>query len=274
MRATLHNHTICSDGTQTVKDLNNLALEKNFDIVAITDHDTVDGYFDILKLDTPVRFIIGVEMSTVHRGKNVHVLGYFPSMDFETIEYFQKLKKDRITRCKMMLENLEKYENIFINYEDVEKLANGVVGRPHIAEAISLKYGVSRDDVFKKYIGNDCRSYVNVGKISTKDAVRFLKERGAIVSLAHPIQIKGFEFEEILDFGFDAIEVNHPDQNDEYRKKLRNVANRYNLIVTGGSDYHGNSHSHYFDSSYIEGEDLDIFLSKFDNLEHKNTINK
>lgn len=270
MKATLHNHTIHSDGTNTVKEINDLAIKNNFDVVAITDHDTLDGYFDILNLDTPVRFIIGVEMSTVHKGKNVHVLGYFNEPSEKVIKFFQNMKKERIKRCKMMIENLKKYENIDISYEEVASLANGSVGRPHIARVISEKLGISVNEVFDKYIGNDSKSYVSVGKIETKDAVKFLKENDAFVSLAHPVQIKGFDFNEIVDFGFDALEAYHPDQDEQYSEMVRKVAKEHNLIITGGSDYHGNNHSAIFEKSYIKDKDLEIFLEKFDEIKNNN----
>ncbi len=270
MKATLHNHTIHSDGTKTIKEINDLAIKNNFDVVAITDHDTLDGYYDILELDTPVRFIIGVEMSTVHKNKNVHVLGYFPTVNENVIKFFQNMRKERIDRCKKMIYNLRKYENIDITFEEVSKLASGSIGRPHIAKVISEKFGITSSEVFDKYIGNDSKSYVSVGKIETEDGVKFLKDNGAIVSLAHPIQIKGFDFEEILDYGFDAIEVYHPDQDDEYSNMLRKVAKKHKLIVTGGSDYHGNNHSSVFEKSFIEDKDLDVFLEKFDELKKIN----
>lgn len=269
MKATLHNHTIHSDGVKTIEEINQLALKHGFDIVAITDHDTLDGYYDILELDTPVRFIIGVEMSTVHKDKTVHVLGYFPEVKEEVIKFFQEMKKKRVSRCKKIIDNLRKYENIDITYEEVEKLAHGSVARPHIARVISEKLGISVDEVFNKYIGNDSKYYVPVSRIETRDAVKFLKDNGALVSLAHPVQIKGFDYEELLDFGFDAVEAYHPDQDDKFSEEVIRKAKKHNLIITGGSDYHGTSHCNIFEKSYIENNDLENFFEKFDNLKKK-----
>jgi len=272
MRATLHNHSIYSDGSKTIKEINEIAIKNGFDVVAITDHDTIDSYLDILDLDTSVRFIIGVELSTIYKNENVHVLGYFSGLNENVIKFFKNMRRERVERCKKIIDNLREFDGIDISFDEVRKLAHGVVGRPHVAKILSAKLGISVDQAFKKYIGNYSKSYVPVGKIGTEDAVKFLKENDAIVSLAHPIKIKGFDYKELLKFGFDAIEVYHPSQNEECSNNLRKVAKDYNLIITGGSDYHGINHINRFEQSYIEGEDLDIFLDKIDGKTSKNKL--
>lgn len=269
MKATLHNHTTYSDGVKTIKEIEEMARDSGISVVAITDHDTVEGYKDIINMDNPIKFIIGVEMSTVHKDHQVHILGYFNEISDEVVEYFKILKEKREERCKKIIDNLKKYEGIDISYEEVKKEASGTVGRPHIAAVISRKLGIESDEVFKKYIGDGCKCYEKLTQISTKDGVEFLKKNNALVSLAHPIQIKGFDFRELLDFGFDAIEAYHPDQDEKYSREVKKEAYLHNLILTGGSDYHGRRHHNIFGERYIEGEDVDIFLEKLEEMKQK-----
>lgn len=252
MKANLHVHTTNSDGTKTVEEINDLALKNHFDYVAITDHDTVEAIDEIKTLNTPVNFIIGVEMTCQYNNENIHILGYFADdVPLNVRKYFQKESVRRVERCKKIISNLQKFYNLDINYDDVLAQADGVIARPHIAMAICKKYGCSYKEAFEYYIGDDNKAYVPCDVISLEDAIKFLKDNGALVSLAHPIRITTFDYREILDKGFDGIECYHPDQNKWIRGELLSLAYYYNLVVTGGSDYHGDIISTRFEDSYI-----------------------
>lgn len=263
MKANLHIHSKNSDGTKSIKEINELALKYNFDYIAITDHDTINAVDEINILDTTINYIIGVEMSVKYKNEEIHILGYFKNKKIDTVkDYFNKVNAKRINRAKKIIENLKKYYNIDISLDDVKKKADGVIARPHISEVICEKYGYTFNEVFDKFLGDDKKAYVPYELIELKDAIKYLKDNDALVVLAHPILIKKFDFKEILDFGFDGIEVYHPDQNKEYQEILIKLAKENNLIITGGSDYHGEIITNKFEESYIENNDLNIFLNK------------
>lgn len=262
MKANLHIHTTNSDGTKTVSEINQLAQQFGFDLVAITDHDTVEAIDEINALNTPIQFMIGVEMSCKYAGEDIHILGYFGNHITEEVRvYFKKVSAERILRCQKIIKNLKDYYDIEISYEDVKKKADGVIARPHIAQTICEKYGCTFDEAFDKYIGNKAKAYVPYEVIGLEDAINFLKEHQALVILAHPIWIKKFDFHDILDFGFDGIEVYHPDQSKEYSQALKALAEEKGMLITGGSDYHGDITNNRFEQSYIEGETLETFLT-------------
>ena len=119
MKANLHVHTNHSDGTKTVSEINELALKNNIDVIGITDHDTLNAVYDIVKLDTTVKFILGVEVSCKYKGETIHILGYFKDIpDKKLIDYFKINEEKRLNRCLKIIDNLEKYYGIKIDYED------------------------------------------------------------------------------------------------------------------------------------------------------------
>ena len=248
MRANLHVHTNHSDGTKTVSEINELALKNNIDVIGITDHDTLNAAYDIVKLDTTVKFILGVEVSCKYKGETIHILGYFKDIPDKK------------------LDNLEKYYGIKIDYEDVKKRADGLIARPHIAEAICDKIGCTFDEAFDKYIGDDSKAYVPYDVISLSDAIKLLKENNALTVLAHPVLIKKFDYKEIINMGFDGIEVYHPNQSDEFSEELLKLAHKNHLIITAGSDYHGEIIPNKFNESLLYGNYLDEFLKALNKL--------
>lgn len=263
MKANLHIHTTCSDGTKTVSEINELAIKYGFDVIGITDHDTLNGVYEIEKLSTKVKFIMGIELSCKYKKEVIHILGYFKERPTDNlINYFKKCEKQRLDRCLKIIENLDKYYNIKISYDDVRKKADGLIARPHIAEVISEKYGYTIDEVFDNFIGDDKKAYVPYEVINLEKGIKLLKDNNALVVLAHPILIKTFDYKEIINMGFDGIEAYHHNQDENFSKEIIKVAKENNLFITGGSDYHGEIIENKFEEPYIEGESLDIFLSK------------
>lgn len=267
MKANLHVHTTCSDGTKTVKEINELALKNNIDVVAITDHDTLNAVYDIEKIDTKIKFIIGIEVSCKYKNETIHILGYFKNKPSkEIINYFKSNEEKRLNRCLKIIDNLNKYYGIKIEYEDVKKRADGLIARPHIAEAICDKYGCTFDEAFDKYIGDDSKAYVPYDVISIEEAIKLLKDNNALVVLAHPALIKKFDYKEIINKGFDGIEVYHPNQDDFFSAELKRIAKENNLFITAGSDYHGEITENKFDESLLYENDLEIFLKELNKL--------
>ena len=267
MRGNLHNHSLCSDGIKSVKELYDMAILNNIDVLAITDHDTLDQYYEIEKIDSKIKLITGIEMKCKYNDESIHILGYFKDRPSdEAFKFFDDIKLKRDIRCKNMIIKLREIFNLDINYEEVRKIANGAIGRPHIARVISNKYNLDFDEVFDKYLSNKSPAYIMETSLSIEDVINFLRNNNALVVLAHPIQIKKSNFRDLIKYGFDGIEAIHPDQDEEYSLMIREFAKKNNLFITGGADYHGDNYNGGFSEYYIDNNDLDIFLDNLSRL--------
>lgn len=265
MKADLHVHSCYSDGNMTVEEILKYAESKKIDVVAITDHDNLDSNSDILNLKKETKLLLGVELSTYHNNENIHILGYFYNNEIKTneiIEYLKELKDKRDKRIHKMISKLETLCGIYIKYEDVVKFAEGALGRVHVARAIEEKYGCSIDEAFNRYIGNNAKAYVPTSNFLTKDAIDFLHRNNAIAVIAHPKHIKKNDVLDIVKLGVDGIEVYYPEHSYDDINCYLKIANSYNLLVTGGSDFHGIGIREDLGKSNIQNENVDKFLSK------------
>jgi predicted metal-dependent phosphoesterase TrpH len=242
----LHIHTTVSDGRFSPEEIVHKSARLGLTIIAICDHDTVDGIASALKAARAfpqLRIIPGVEISTFAPGNEVHVLGYF--IDFNDPNLRTALansRNSRRERAKAMITKLNEL-NIHINWQQVQKIAgSGTVGRPHIAQAMLDKgYIKSFKEAFTKYIGLGGPAYVERHKITPVEAVALIKEANGLPVLAHPFTIKQPEemIAQLQAAGLVGIEVYYNDYTEDERNTLARLASKYNLITTGGSDYHG-----------------------------------
>lgn len=263
----LHTHTNNSDGDLTVEENIELAIVNNYKAIAITDHDNIDSW-DLLDNYDDIIAIKGVELSTFHKNESVHILGYYLNngKSYEGLKNkLIELRLKRKNRVYKMIELLHQFD-IYLTYEEIIKYADGVVARPHVAKAILDKYpdrGYTKEYIFENFIGDDKPAYVPVDNFSTKEAIDLLHNNNLIAVLAHPLYIKKFNYQEIKDLGIDGIEcfyAYHDIDMNEYKKVLK-FAKSNNLIITGGSDYHGPNTRDTFKKAYLEGEYEDIFLN-------------
>ncbi|USG67326.1 PHP domain-containing protein [Brevibacillus ruminantium] len=249
-RADLHTHTRASDGTCEPQENVRLAQEAGLAAVAITDHDTVAGIPEALKAAqrgesaAAVEVIPGVEVSSVARGQDIHVLGYFVPYEDEAFhEKLRGLRETRHERNKLMVARLQEL-GIPITLEGVYRRKTGEdknIGRPHIAEElIELGAVKSIDEAFAVYLGKEGKAYVNPPRISPQEAITLIKEAGGVAVLAHPGLYDDDELvKELIVFGLDGIEVWHPDNMREQRELYQRWAEENGLVMTGGSDFHG-----------------------------------
>lgn len=268
MRADLHNHTIHSDGIYTVEEVAKRGKMRGLSMIAITDHDNLDSFETYQKvkdkLDIPV--LIGVELSTWYQKVNIHILGYFynnSGSGEELLTYLKDMREKRIIRAKKMIALLKEIYDIDIDYDEVKKLAKDVVGRPHLARYISKKYNMPIDEVFDKYLSQESKAYLPATTTSTEEAIELLHRNNAIAVWAHPVLNKGkVNEEEIIKLNIDGIEGFYPENTEEDTKHYRNLAEKYNLLFTGGSDFHDDTTHSDIGTCYIEGKDLDHFVKK------------
>ncbi len=270
MKVDLHLHTTYSDGILTPQNLVKFAKLSGHSIIAVTDHDTVLGIPPAIQegADIGVNVIPGVEISTYLGDKEFHILGYFIDYeDPELKELFKKMNIKRKERVIGILEKLKEHFNININFSEIEHhFKSKNYGRPHIAILLKEKgYAESISDAFQKYLYDNGPCYVKKFYFSVEDAINIIHKKGGIAVLAHPgiyfNENNIEEFYSLMKYNFDGIEVYHPN-NLELTPILLDYTKRNNLIMTGGSDYHGYLKQDFFDFTIPLDENYAMDLIK------------
>ena len=248
MKVDLHIHTSFSDGAFTPEKIVDIAIEAGMDVIAITDHDNVLSYEHaknyIQSLGTNLQLINGVEINTLYKGYEIHILGYLMNNNDSD---FQKLlkaqQKARIAQTHEIITLLKKKEGIKIKFDDIKKLVQegGSIGRPHIARAITSAGGTDNVmDAYSKYINDDSPVYVQRKTVSPHEAVEIIYEAGGIPVFAHPFDVDIAESltKELMTCGLRGIEAYHRKHSPAMVEYYSSIAEKLGLIVTGGSDFH------------------------------------
>ena len=248
----LHTHSKCSDGTYSVKELMDYAHEKNLAAIALTDHDTVDGLDEAssyVKENYPdMEFVPGIEFSTVEEGKDVHIVGLY--IDHHNEEFKKKLGQfidSRTVRNKKMCRKLSEEAGIPISYEELTgSFPGAVLTRAHYAKfMVDRGYAKSRNEVFDKYIGDNCPYYVEREKISPEEAISYVLEAGGVPVLAHPIlyHLSDRKLDALVarlkNAGLKGIEAIYSTYSPSEERQIKELAAKYDLLISGGSDFHG-----------------------------------
>ena len=242
----LHIHSTASDGRFSPAEIVRKAVGLGLTIIAICDHDTVAGVVPAMKAarDFPgLTLIPGVELSTDVPSGEVHILGHFIDPSNRELQVaLKKFRESRYERAKKMVGKLDDL-GIHVDWQRVRELARGdSIGRPHIAQAMLEKgYIGSLEEAFTKYIGHGQIAYVERAKLFPVEAVQLVIQAGGLPALAHPLTVPDTEamVGELKAAGLVAIEVYCNSYTAEEIKGLTALADRYNLIAIGGSDYHG-----------------------------------
>ena len=250
MKADLHLHTIASDGRLEPEALVRLAVERGLDVIAITDHDTINGVVPALAAakNLPLITVIpGVEINTDVPHGEVHVLGYFIDYSDQKLAIsLHNLRDSREGRAQKMIAKLGDL-GMKIDWQRVQELAHGgSIGRPHIAKALLDKgYVSSEKQAFDRYIGRNGPAYVEREKLLPVEAVRLIIEAKGLPVLAHPANIDNLDklLTELKAAGLVGIEVYYGEYSPDIVDAMLKVARRYDLIPTGGTDYHAFGHS-------------------------------
>lgn len=222
-----------------------------------------------------IKVIPGIELSTTYNNCSIHVLGYFKGNNYENglIQNFQKHKKEyRKKRANEIVDKLKKYFNIIISFNEIIESTKGVISRPHIAKAIvEAGYDYSWDHIFSNFIGEGCKAYVPNKTISTEEGISLLKESGAISVLAHPVLIKKTNVEDLFKLDFNGVEAIYYMNKLEDTIKFKNLAKKYNKIITGGSDFHGltktdGSHPDRIGATTLDQGNIEKLLKSIDSI--------
>ncbi len=240
----LHVHSNYSDGLYSPARLVRMARERGLSSMAITDHDTIRGLPEAVRFGKKekVEIIPGVELSSNYRGRELHILGYYYYISGKLEEIFRRLKSERYQRARKMIGKLEKI-NLPVCWEEVLKEAGEAApGRLHLARLmVKKKYVRNINEAFHKYLEKGRPAYFPRIKLKVEEAVSCLNQAGAVTVLAHPgVTGEGLRTVSYLkSFGLQGIEVYHPRHSLLDRLKYRYLAQKEKLLVTGGTDYHG-----------------------------------
>jgi hypothetical protein len=245
-RVDLHIHSTASDGRLTPADIVREAAERGLTFIALADHDTVDGIAPAqaaAQAFPGLKVIPCVEISTDIPHDEVHVLGYFIDYaDHELRATLDRFKNSRLRRAQGMVAKLADL-GIHIDWQRVQEIAGGSsIGRPHIAQAMLEKgYITSIKQAFAEYLGHDRPAYVEREKMTPAETVELIIKAKGLPVLAHPLTLSDPEamIVELKAAGLVGVEAYYNGYTTEEINRLVGLANRYNLIVTGGSDYHG-----------------------------------
>ena len=240
----LHMHTTMSDGVLKPSELLDRVKAAGLRAFAVTDHDTLDGYLalrTLLRADDP-ELVPGVELSVDCNGEDLHMLGYLFDPEHQAFNAeLARFREERNRRGRLMVQKLEQL-GVDVPYDEVLREAGGsAIGRPHLAAAM-IRAGVVTgfDEAFKKYIGNDGPAYVPKMKLTPDQAIDLIHGAGGVAVLAHPGINSMYRYvEELAGMKLDGIEVYHYSHNSRQVKQFKELARRFHLLQTGGSDFHG-----------------------------------
>ncbi|MCX8118013.1 MAG: PHP domain-containing protein [Desulfobacterota bacterium] len=258
----LHLHTTASDGVKTPSELVCYSKSKGLRAISITDHDTIDGLEEGLAEGARIDFevIPGVEISVEHSPGSMHLLGYYIDIDYPPLTAkLAYLQKARAERNPKMIERLNRL-GIRITYEEVIKASGGgQVGRPHFAQVLLEKgYVKSFQEAFDRFLKKGAPAYVDKERFTPPEAIRFIIEAKGVAVLAHPntlglnghAELEGLILN-LVRAGLKGIEVYYPEHSPEEILRYKGLAEKYGLVMTGGTDYHG-----------IDREGLDVGVGK------------
>ena len=247
----MHAHTNYSDGELSPAELINLAIKRNIGTLAITDHDTIDGIKKVNKGQyKDINIINGIELSAKTQKGRMHILGYGIDLNNKELnDKMCKLKDNSINSVLSIIEQLKRDYSIIFTYNDIKDLVNARhnLGRPDIAKLL-IKYGYVKtvDEAFDKYLIDAYNKTRVIGKgLEYEECIDLINRSGGIPILAHPktLDLSEKEFlillKDMIKKGLQGIEAYHSIHSKEERDYYLNVANKYNLLVSGGSDYHG-----------------------------------
>ena len=250
----MHIHSNYSDGEFSPEEVIRMAVDKGVFTMAITDHDTINGIKAISDdfIDkTMVRFINGIEVSCKCDSGTMHVLGYdFDINNSDLNDWLENLRTNRMNFVLSILEQIKRDYGIVFNYQDIIDMINkNNIGRPDLAR-LCVKYGFcdSIDEAFNKFLTPAKNKVKDVNKrIDYRECFKLIKNSGGLVVLAHPnsLLLDNIRLEELVadmkNAELDGIEVYHSSFNKYQSDFYILLARKYDLLLSGGSDYHGPS---------------------------------
>lgn len=247
----LHIHTTASDGSFSPSEVCQMAIEKNLAAIAVTDHDTVDGIPEAINYASAhhadMEVIPGIELSCIYSGTEIHLLGFY--MDYDNPGLLSELKVLKEARQNRNIKMCALFQADGIPIT-IEKLQQGnpdtVITRAHFARVLVEEHICkNKEQAFKKYLGKSCKYYLPKPDISCEHAMSIINHYGKGAFLAHPLLYKFSytQIEELLEYlkslGLVGIEAYHSSCSSYESGRLREIAKKHQLIISGGTDFHG-----------------------------------
>lgn len=260
----LHLHTTASDGVMSPAEIVRYAKAKKLQAIAVTDHDTIEGLEEALAEGKSIDFevIPGIEISAEFSPGSMHLLGYFLDIHHPLlIERLKYLQDARAARNPKIVEKLNRL-GVKVSYEDVVKASGGgQVGRPHFAQVLLDKgYVRSIQEAFERFLRKGAPAYADKFRFRAGEAIHFIREANGVAVIAHPNTLginSNSELEtlilQLVKEGLKGIEIYYPEHSPPDIARYKFLAEKYGLVMTGGTDYHG-----------IEGNELDIGVGRGD----------
>jgi predicted metal-dependent phosphoesterase TrpH len=258
----LHLHTTASDGVRSPSNLVNYAKEKGLRAIAITDHDTIEGLEEAMAEGRRINFevIPGIEISAEYSPGSMHLLGYFLDIHHPLLnERLAYLQKARAERNPKIVEELNRL-GIKVTYEDVIKASGGgQVGRPHFAQVLLERgYVRSIQEAFERFLKKGAPAYHDKFRFKAEEAIHFIQEANGVTVIGHPNTLGASGTSELdallsqlVKEGLKGIEVYYPEHSPAEVATYKFLAEKYGLVMTGGTDYHG-----------IEGNGLEVGVGR------------
>ncbi|MDI3279819.1 MAG: PHP domain-containing protein [Bacillota bacterium] len=248
----LHVHTTASDGSETPAEVVRKAKHLGLSAIALTDHDSVGGLEEGLQAgkELGLEVVPGIELTSDTDESEVHLLGYYIDHRHPRLrERLREVQAARVERAKKMVDRLREH-GIDLQWEEVWKLVGPghFIGRTHLFKALEnagLVAGQSKGEAFRSLLGREGLAYVPHYYLSTREAVRLIREAGGVPVLAHPGRLRvDALIKELMAEGLRGVEVYYPAHTPAMVQHYLKLATELGLIVTGGTDYHGR-HSQY-----------------------------
>lgn len=244
--ADLHLHTLYSDGTYTPEQLAYAAHKAKLSCISVCDHDTVEAIDPVMiaAAKKEIEVIPGIELSAEVGGSEIHILGYYiDHKNAALLATLASLRQNRIERIHRMVDKLKEFD-IHLKSEAVFQLAQGgTVGRLHLARTLVKEKAVETlGEAFRKYIGDKSPAYVSGFRFTPRQAIELIRNAGGIPVLAHPYTVRDDSLiPQFVECGLKGLEIFYPEHTQSMINFYLDMAKQHNLLVTGGSDCHGNA---------------------------------
>jgi len=244
LKIDLHTHTCFSDGELSPAELIKKAEREKIDVIGICDHDTLEAMYNIP--ESNIEVVFGTELSLREGDRDIHLLVYYPEKGSILEKTLVKIREVRFERIKKIIKKLN---NIGIDIKVKEVIAGSNMksfGRPHIAKILVKKGLVSSiDEAFELYLGKDKPAYVPKFKLSPKEGIELALKSGGIPVIAHPgVENLDYDYLDYLrSIGMKGVEVFYPEHDEEKENFYLEYALKNKMLITGGSDYHGDTYN-------------------------------
>ncbi len=242
--ADLHLHTTASDGRLAPRQLVHLTARRGLRVIAITDHDNTDGLEEAFQTATAypdLTIIPGIELSTDIPGSEIHVLGYWLNVEDQAFQAtLARFREGREGRARQMVQKLAGL-GFPLEWERIAQLAEGSIGRPHIAFAMMEKGYISQpQEAFERYIGRNGPAYVERERLTPQEAIQFIRQAGGVAALAHPREVGNWQavLPGLVKAGLAGMEVYYKAYPPDLVAELKGQARALGLMALGGTDYH------------------------------------